>query len=188
MHHNEVRDTMCEYDFSNLKDPFVPNIRWFKRHARFFIVSIIIMSMFAFLTADELTYDFVFLPLFLIFVFIAYKWIFSIVIYKIRIDDNELTIELEKKLIKIRWRDIEHISVRRLKWTGPTKFKIKKSNPDINLPRISFQLTVGAVSHEGKIMLVELLKKIRCYTELKCNKTIQKDIRKWDNEDNSGNL
>ena len=74
---------MCEYDFSNLKDPFVPNIRWFKRHARFFIVSIIIISMFAILTADELTYDFVFLPLFLIIVFITYKWIFYFVFYKI---------------------------------------------------------------------------------------------------------
>lgn len=172
---------MDEYDFSNIKEPFVPKLALFKKNVRFFIYFIIFMNVVILLTRRELTYDIAIAPLFTIFAIAFTYWHLRRLTNKISIDDSKIKIEQGEKAIKVNWRDIEDIYVRRNKLTGFTTMKIKLSNPDIKLPRTTFKLYVGAGSREGKIKLAELLNNIENFTILKCNKTIQNDVKKWGN-------
>jgi len=145
---------------------------------------LVIVNVLLILTRHEFTYEVVIIPVFTIFVIaIFYRFSLSLV-YKIIVNDNEIKIELEKKSINIKWCDISHIYVGRARWTGPTTMKIKLSNPNIKLPRTTFQLYVGAGSREGKKLLAKLLKNIENYTALRCNKIIQKDVKKWESLNN----
>jgi hypothetical protein len=139
------------------------------------------MILLVFITAEELSFALIITPLYTILVLGFYKWLFSRLIYKIHINESELTVELEKESIKIRWPDIEHIYVER-KWGG-TKLKIKISNADIVLPRKSFHLWTGSSSDEADKMLVRALKKIGNFADLKFNNNIKNLIDFWNKYD-----
>lgn len=179
--YKDTRQIVCEYDFSNLKEPGIPTIRKSKKFAYFFLIFLIILNLLVFITSNELTLNLIVLPIFTILIFGHLKWLFSRLIYKININDIELSINLEKRLIKIGWCDIEYIYVGR-RWGG-TKLKIKTSNPDINLPRGSFHLWVGSGSDEGERLLARGINKIRTFTDLKINKNMTNIIDFWNKFD-----
>lgn len=177
----DMRQIVCEYDFSNLRDSITPSIRSFKKFMYFFIIFLIIISLLVLITADHLRYDMLIFPIYTVLVIGFLKWLVARWIYKIHITDSELTMELDKESIKIPWRDIEHIYVKR-KWGG-TKLRIKPSNVNIKLPRKAFYFMLGTFSDEGEKLLVRALKKISVHTELKSNNNIKNIIKFWNKYD-----
>ncbi len=170
---------MTEYDFTRIKDRFVPEIYWLKKRLLFFLIIAIVSNFIVLITKVKLTYESIIFPVIWVFLIIAYRYTFYNMILKISVDDKGMTINLDKEIVNIDWPDIDHVFIWRLKWTGPTILKIKAKETDNGLARSTFQLMVGAFSREGKKMLVKLLKEIENHTELRCNKTIQNDIKKW---------
>lgn len=175
---------MTEYDFTKIKDRFVPEIYWIKKRFLFFIIIAIVWTFLVFVFKVKLTYESIIFPVIWVLLILAYRYAFYNMILKISVDEKGMTINLDKEIVNIDWPDIDHVFIWRLRWTGPTILKIKAKETDNGLARSTFQLLVTALSREGKNMLVKLLKEIEDHAELRYNKTIQKDIEKWETHDN----
>jgi hypothetical protein len=170
---------MTEYDFTKIKDRFVPEIYWIKKRFRFLIIVAIVSNFLVLIFRVNLTYESVIFPVIWVLLILVYKYSFHNMIFKVSVDEKEMTLNLEKEVVKIDWTDIDHVYIWRLMWTGVTILKIKAKKTDNGLSRSTFQLLVTALSREGKKALVKLLKEIENYTKIRSNKIIKNDIKKW---------